>query len=204
MKFSSVLVSALALAGMALVYSCQKEYAFKSASDESSAVISISNKPVQIQHMLIGEFYGSWHLDVTARPYPYVYGTTEGHANFIGKAKAIYNSGYGGDIATFADVTAVPQLSNSLALMGYDTAALNHANVSFIMLDDHGNSIWATLGDGTYGDRNVLRRPFALHLTIVGGTGRFENASGSYILTGYYNQQDENDLSSKLNGVIRF
>jgi hypothetical protein len=77
------------------------------------------------------------------------------------------------------------------------------SNVQSITFDTQGNSVWF-LGNGNTVQNPVspTRIEFTGTSTIVGGTGKFEGATGQVTLNGYFNPQNQQDASSWQNGYI--
>ena len=79
------------------------------------------------------------------------------------------------------------------------------ANVSTIFLDKHGNSIWSHQdGNSTTQPVSATRVEFSSNHTIVGGTGRFSNATGNFVLSGFFNPQNSNEAGFSVEGWINY
>lgn len=76
--------------------------------------------------------------------------------------------------------------------------------VSIISFDKHGNSIWGK-GIGTVAINLVspTRVTFGGPAEIIGGTGRFERATGQYVFSGYFNPQNH-DAGFDIDGMILY
>ena len=74
-------------------------------------------------------------------------------------------------------------------------------NVTNVYYDNHHNSIWAVSITGTNKPVSPTRVEFTILHKIVGGTGRFEEATGAYTINGYFNPQTQQTFFS-INGRI--
>ncbi|WP_299708010.1 hypothetical protein [uncultured Pontibacter sp.] len=118
-------------------------------------------------------------------------GSGEGNATHIGKFNA-YFSQYGIPVGVNeAQVVGAPVtmfFTDELSALftPAEIALMAELEVSVVIYDKHGNSIWSARVPVT---RNLIlddasRVEVYQELVIVGGTGRFAEASGSYILSG--------------------
>lgn len=123
---------------------------------------------------------------------------TEGHLNLLGKCQVFVNM-----YATFGS-TGLQGVAAPLNLFFADQ--LNDMgitvpdDVAVIIFDKQGNSIWAR-GIGTIQITPVsaTRVIFSIdNAEILGGTGKFSNASGSFIGSGYFNPQDTNEVGFEI------
>jgi hypothetical protein len=76
--------------------------------------------------------------------------------------------------------------------------------VNNITYDKKGNSIWFQGGQATTVIISATRINFSGAGTIVGGTGKFANATGNVTLNGYFNPQNPEDAGFGTNGTIRY
>lgn len=199
------------LACVALVASCQKETLLQQGSQVEYLVANNENlKANKPQEYKIKGAYndGSYQFIpgpgwVAPNPAPGWYpGESEGQLNLLGKSTGFVNMyltiGPGGLTGTPAPVNLV--FAGRLIEQGIVVPN----EVSIILFDKHGNSIWAS------GENSILITPesptrvlFGVTAQIIGGTGKFANATGEFEGSGYFNPQDMGDVSLEVeDGVI--
>ena len=77
--------------------------------------------------------------------------------------------------------------------------------VSTIFFNDKNQSIWAAaVGFGSTSPVSPTRVEFTTNLNIVGGTGRFGSAKGSFVISGYFNPQNTQDAGFDVDGNIEY
>lgn len=199
------------LSCVALVISCQKESLIQPDSQVASLVASnenfIANKTQE--HKIKGAFNdGSYQFIpgpgwVAPNPVPAWYpGEGDGQLNLLGKSTGFVNMyltmGPGGLMGTPAPVNLV--FAARLSALGITVPDA----VSIIMFDKQGNSIWASGGNLiTITPESATKVLFDFPAQIVGGTGKFANATGQFEGSGYFNPQDMEDVSLVIeNGTI--
>jgi hypothetical protein len=210
MKASSIFKCFLFFSAISLVIGCQKEPLSHSKPNDENAALgksaAIVDKPQE--HKIKGEYtagYYSFEPDIAAgyvapNPAPgwYPGAATKGHLNLLGKSQGFVNmyasfgpAGLQGTAASlnlfFAD-----QL-NAIGISLPDAVAI-------ILFDKHGNSIWGR-GIGTIPITPVspTRVTFGeTNAEILGGTGKFADATGSFAFSGYFNPQDTNDVGVEI------
>lgn len=130
-------------------------------------------------------------------------GSGIGNATHMGKANCFFNQytsfGPGGISSVPAPVTMF--FAAELAAAGITNVP---DYVNSITFDKQGNSIWFQGGQTTTTPVGPTRINFSGTNTIVGGTGKFENATGSVSLSGYFNPVDQTDASFYTEGKILF
>lgn len=204
-----IVKAALVIAVTALFFSCQKdvsELAVDNPLDSKAATV----KKTQ-EHKLKGEFSSAWYWVVPGpgwvdpNPAPAWYpGEGVGHMNLLGKAYAFVNMyitfGQSGLQGTPAPINLF--FSDELDDLGI---TLPDA-VTIFMFDKQGNSIWGS-GVGTLPVTPVsqTRVLFSGPIDIIGGTGKFANASGSYKISGYFNPQNQQEAALQItDGVMEY
>lgn len=202
-----ILKLVLLAAGIALLTGCQKEVSDLSATGLTDSKAAPVKKTQE--HMLKGEFPSAWYwvvpgpgwVDQYSAPawYP---GEGEGHMNLLGKAYAFVNMyvtlGQSGLQGTPAPINMF--FSDELDDLGITIPDA----VTIFMFDKQGNSIWGS-GVGTLPVTPVSQKRvlFSGPIDIIGGTGKFANASGSYKISGYFNPQNQQDAALEITeGVI--
>ena len=75
-------------------------------------------------------------------------------------------------------------------------------DVSTITYDDYGNSIWFHQTSSTTTPESETRLNFIATADIIGGTGKFEGASGTTTIHGYLNPADNTDAGYSSEGTI--
>ena len=71
--------------------------------------------------------------------------------------------------------------------------------VAIIFFDKHSNSIWARgIGIIPITPVSATRVTFGGESEILGGTGKFANATGSFNFSGYFNPQNTNDVGLEM------
>lgn len=186
---------------------CQKENQLELKS--ADAELSKSVKPVRRAWMdkfntvfsFVPDFAGGW---VAPNPAPAWYpGTGTGTATHMGNAITYFNQkallGPGG-------LYSIPQPVTMFyaAILGQAGIANIPDQVSSIVLDDKGNSVWFASSGSTTTPVSETRITFEATLMIVGGTGKFMGAAGSVKLTGYFNPTDPEDAESTSSGWIEY
>jgi hypothetical protein len=78
------------------------------------------------------------------------------------------------------------------------------SNVSSVVADSKGNSVWFESLGSTTTPVSPTRVEFTAQQNIVGGTGKFATATGSVTLKGYFNPTNPADAASGNRGRIIF
>jgi hypothetical protein len=201
------------LSFVALVTSCQKESLLQPDSPVEYLIAHNenlkANKPQE--HKIKGAYNeGSYQFIpgpgwVAPNPVPAWYpGEAEGHLNLLGKSTGFVNMyltmGPGGLVGTPAPVNLL--FAARLSELGITVPDA----VTIIMFDKQGNSIWATGGNSiAITPTSPTRVLFGVTAEIIGGTGKFANASGQFEGSGYFNPQDTEDVGLEIkNGEILY
>lgn len=202
MKAFSLFKQALLLAVIALAYSCQKEtlVTAESLTGNGADKTILASKYKPQSHYFKGAFTayynfipdvaGGW---VAPNPAPAWWpGGGQGHVNLLGKCRAFYNQyatiGVNGLQTVAAPVNQFFPVEASN--LGIQTSDL----VGMVFVDEKGNSIWSrAVGAILTTPVSETRIDGAGYFEIVGGTGKFANATGHYNFTYYFNPVDNSD-----------
>lgn len=196
-----VLSSAIIL----IITSCQKEVISKIA-DEKIATSSAARGPVTRayrdsfvnQLMFVPDIAGGWTApNIAPAWYP---GSGEGNATHIGNANIYFNQ-YGSNGSNVVAAPVTMFFAAPLSAAGYTGIP---ASVSTIIYDEKGNSIW-------FHHTSINSTPVSsTHVNvsgqqdIIGGTGKFSEATGQVTLNAFFNPQNLLESSSWQNGWIRY
>jgi hypothetical protein len=188
--------------------SCQKEVISKNEDQETVATPARS-EPARRAYsdnfvnelVFVPDFAGGW----TAPDYApaWIAGTGEGNASHLGKAKMYfnqYNSFTPDGISTVA-APVTQSFAAELAVAGFSNIS---PAVSLIMFDERGNSICfhhtsinTTLTSPTHAD-------VVGSMDIIGGSGKFNGATGQVVFNAFFNPQNLLESSSRANGWISY
>ena len=78
------------------------------------------------------------------------------------------------------------------------------ANVSTITYDDNGNAVWFYQTSSVTTPESSTRLNFVATADIIGGSGKFEGATGSITINGYLNPTDPSDAGFWSSGSIKY
>lgn len=190
-------VFACVLLSTFFLMSCQKDLQIRAEKSGMATEMQAKSKPVlrpykdafDTYYQFIPDVANGW---VAPNPGPAWYpGGGEGNVAHMGKALTYFNqyaslgpTGFG-SVAAPVNMFFASQLSAiGLAIPG---------NVSSIVFDKKGNSIWFRLMSNTTIQESDIRVNFTGDVDIVGGTGKFEGATGKVKLSGYFNPQNPGD-----------
>lgn len=135
--------------------------------------------------------------------YPtYFPGTGIGNSSHMGKALTFLNqrvtSGENGLGTVGAPVTQF--YSEQLVALGI---VVDNPEVSSVTTDGKGNSIWFKNIQNTITASSEERIDFEAEVEIVDGTGKFENATGTATVSGYFNPSNGQGMST-IQGRIEY
>ncbi|MEB2781151.1 hypothetical protein U3A58_12175 [Algoriphagus sp. C2-6-M1] len=132
----------------------------------------------------------------------YFPGTGIGNSSHMGKALTFLNqrvtSGENGLGTVGAPVTQF--YSEQLLVLGI---VVDNPEVSSVTTDGKGNSVWFKNIQNTITASSEERIDFEAEVEIVGGTGKFENASGAATVIGYFNRTNGQGMST-IQGRIEY
>ncbi|MBN7816695.1 hypothetical protein [Algoriphagus pacificus] len=132
----------------------------------------------------------------------YFPGTGVGTSTHMGKAMTFLNQyaplEQGGAVTYGRPVTQF--FAKELAEIGLTEIP---AQVSSLTTDGKGNSVWFENIKNIVTPASETRLDFVAEVKIIGGTGKFENASGTATVTGYFNPKTGIGMST-ISGRIEF
>ena len=150
--------------------------------------------------MFVPDTEGGWTPDFGPSKawYP---GGGEGTGTHIGLSHTYFNQYVPFNPPAISSVAApVTQFfATQLALSGITGIP---GDVSTITYDDYGNSIWFHQTTSTTTPESETRLNFIATADIIGGTGKFEGASGTTTIHGYLNPADNTDAGYSSEGTI--
>ncbi|TXE12135.1 hypothetical protein [Algoriphagus aquimarinus] len=132
----------------------------------------------------------------------YLPGTGTGNSSHMGKASTFINQfaspGENGLGTVGAPVTQF--YSEQLEALGI---VVDNPEVSSVTTDGKGNSVWFKNIQNTITASSEEKIDFEAEVEIVGGTGKFENASGAGTVIGYFNPTNGQGMST-IQGRIEY
>ena len=193
------------------LFACQKEEIVSPASRTPSLNSNEKSGPVwrdykdtaSTSYFIVPDFANGASAETGFLP-AWFPGEGSGNATHMGKSHNFFNQyatiGANGLTSVAAPVTMF--YMTQLAALGITGVP---ADVNSITCDDAGNSVWIRANQPTV---TTVISPTKTILSsggdIVGGTGKFANATGSVIVHGYFNPQDLNDAAYGSRGRIRY
>jgi hypothetical protein len=208
MKRSFCLTTGIALSSLLLTFnSCQKE----SISPEKNLVLDIESRANKKKKPFKGTFdtYYNFVPDVAngwspPNPAPAWYpGGGNGNLTHMGNCQTFFNQ-----YATFGPAglqSAAAPVNMFFAAQLSASGFTVPGNVSTIFFNGHGQSVWSLAeGASTTTPVSPTRVEFTASHSIIGGTGRFNCASGSFVLKGFFNPQDNQDAGFEVDGWIKY
>jgi hypothetical protein len=203
MKKFFYLITMVLPASLMMLSSCSKDLVSNPEESLSSATQKARLKSVPYKD----------DLDTYYAPTPgpgglYFPGGGEGNATHMGKANTFFNQlatfGPGGEITGSIGAPVNMFFAADLANAGIIGVP---SNVNSIVFDKKGNSIWfapAPGGSSTTTFINPNRIEFSGVSDIVGGTGKFNGASGQVNVSGYFNPNNQQDAGVASDGRISY
>ena len=210
MKTKTIVITALTVALCLSLISCKKDI-LTSAKDETISSAAKRSKPVKRAYR---DNFDTWYQFIPdiangwdpANPTPFLAwypGGGDGHATHMGNAKTYFNQYIPFNPTLFSSVPApvIMFFSSQLSAAGFTGIP---SDVSSIVYDDKGNSIWFHQRSNSSTPVSEVRINFTGTLNIIGGTGKFSGATGDVNLNGFFNPQDQQDASVWSNGRISY
>jgi hypothetical protein len=214
MKFQLFLAAILFCAVFLTTTGCSDDFAGETVTlgDDGTLLTNrASNDPVRRPYR---DTFDTWYNFVPDEengwnpgfgPYLAWYpGGGEGNVSHMGRANTFFNQYLPFTPPNFGTIPAPVTMffDEELTEAGYPGIP---STVQYITFDKKGNSVWFW-GSGTTTSTAVspTRVEFTGVSNIVGGTGRFEGATGQVTLYGYFNPQDTQDASVWSNGWIEY
>lgn len=198
-------LSMMTLAGSVLMASCtsfieepaqiQQVTDLEQLASPSSSVDPNAKKTVERNY---SERFTNQLFQVVENDEAYFPGSGVGTSSHMGKALTFLNQRVDGLGTVGAPVTQF--FSDELEALGI---TINNPDVSSVTTDGKGNSIWFENIENIASQSSATRIDFEAKVNIIGGTGKFENASGSAVVTGYFNPAN-GEGSSSIEGKITY
>ena len=208
MKYLS-LKPGMAVLLLLLFASCQKDVlTSKKITGETSAlakkttVTRAYKDSFDTWYMFVPDIANGWTPDFGPLKawYP---GGGAGNATHLGKCHTYFNQYVPFHPPSISSVPApVTQFFGSdLSIAGLANIP---ANVSTITYDDNGNAVWFNQTSSITTPASPTRLNFIATADIVGGSGKFEGATGSITINGYLNPVDPSDAGFWSTGSIKY
>lgn len=188
--------------------SCQKDELVQPSNTRANSAVAAKSSPVSrpyrddfdTWYRFVPDVEGGWTPDFgpVKAWYP---GGGDGNATHLGLSHTYFNQYVPFHPVSISSLPApVTQFfSDQLTLAGFTGIP---SNVSTITYDDFGNSIWFHQTSSTTTPESETRLNFIATADIVGGTGKFENATGSTTIKGYLNPLNQSDAAYSSEGTI--
>ncbi|MDQ3017198.1 MAG: hypothetical protein M3R25_10845 [Bacteroidota bacterium] len=213
-KFNPPFVAILFMALLFVAPGCDTDFAQEplTPSDvNSNDGLSRANHPVRRAYRdnfdtwynFVPDFAGGWN-PMNPAPFPAWYpGGGDGNATHLGNAKTFFNQ-----YVTFIFPNVVSLHAPVTMLFAAELAAAGYTGipdeVGSIVYDNKGNSIWFHENGITSVPVSPTRVEFSGSSLIIGGTGKFEGATGEVAISGYFNPQDQQDAGYGQEGWIEY
>lgn len=132
----------------------------------------------------------------------YFPGFGEGNSSHMGKAYSFLNqyASFGPNGLGTVGAPVTQFFADELAAMGLNELP---EEVSSLTTDGKGNSVWFKNIQNNVTPTSDTRMDFQADVEIIGGTGKFEKASGTAVVEGYFNPLTGEGMSS-IQGRIEF
>ncbi|MFT4857496.1 MAG: hypothetical protein ACI9UV_001591 [Algoriphagus sp.] len=205
-KIQILLKSALVLSASLLLFSCVPETETPLIQEDPNLVEAL-NTPTSGEKNLRKDFPRNYFekfdneigfaIGENGNYFP---STGSGNSSHMGKALTFINQLEGGGGTVAAPVT----MCSGAALIELGITDISN-EVSSITTDGKGNLVWFTSTSNifTSDEDPTIRLDFVAQLAIVGGTGKFEGATGGGEVTGFFNSLNGQG-SSTIKGRITY
>lgn len=191
-----------------LLWSCQKENLPDITNQvKTNTVVAKQNKQLPFKgnfntyFNFIPDIAGGW---VPPNPAPAWYpGGGSGNLTHVGTCQTYFNQYVTFGPTGLQSVGAPVNMffAGALAAAGYTVPN----TVTTIFYTGHSQSIWCqAIGIGSTKPVSPARVEFKSNLNIIGGTGRFNGATGECTLNGFFNPQNPQDAGFNVDGWISY
>lgn len=130
-------------------------------------------------------------------------GGGSGNATHMGNAQIYFNQYVPFNPPYFSSVHAPVNLFFATELSAAGLGSLSN-DVSSIVFDGKGSSIWLHQASNATTPVSDSRIEFTGTSAIIGGSGKFEGATGEVNLQGYFNPQNQQDAAVSSDGWIMY
>jgi hypothetical protein len=202
-------IIALTVVTCLIVSGCKKE----TATSINARIASLSKSDRQVKRpykdrfdtwfQFVPDFANGWDPQ---NPTPFLAwypGGGSGNSTHMGKAQIYFNQYVPFNPPFFSSVHAPVNLFFSTELAAVGLGSLSN-EVSSVVFDGKGNSIWLHQTSNSTTPVNAERIEFTGTSEIIGGSGKFADASGEVSLKGYFNPLDQQDAAVSADGWILY
>lgn len=198
-------LSIMTLAGSVLMASCtsflEEPAQIQQVTDSDILAATVSSEDPNAKKAVersYSERFSNQLFQVVENDAAYFPGTGVGNSSHMGKALTFLNQRVDGSGTIGAPVTQF--FSDELEALDIH---INNSDVSSVTTDGKGNSIWFENVENVASPSSATRIDFEAKVNIIGGTGKFEGATGTGTVIGFFNPANGQG-SSTIEGKITY
>jgi hypothetical protein len=208
MKSSILFHAAIVLGAASLAMGCQKEIL---TNPNVAEQVVVGKQKKEVTHPFKGISTATYRaipgLNNEGTPGMYYPGVGNGNMTVLGKTTTYVNmfvTGTPPDNLQGTPASIAPYFTTELAKLGLSNLP---PEVAILFADQQGNTIWARGSGLSLGVHIVspTKATFGGNSVILGGSGKYENATGRFMLSGWFNPQDWNEAYAEVtDGVLTY